>query len=94
VLIDNVFKTLDPLLKNWLNLTDQDPLAYYDKLESAERVDHIPPLRDLPENTAEIRVVQAREALLRKTIYFRVLRLVYVLTALLIPIVGIKLLVY
>jgi len=39
VLIDNVFKTLDPLLKNWLNLTDQDPLAYYDKLESAERVD-------------------------------------------------------
>jgi len=51
-----------------------------------------PPLNDLPQDTSELRAVQAREALLRKTIYVRVLRLVYVLTALLIPIVGIKLL--
>ena len=53
-----------------------------------------PPLNDLPQDTVELRSVQAREALLRKTIYVRVLRLVYLLTALLIPIVGIKLLIY
>ena len=51
-------------------------------------------LNDLPNDTAELKAVQAREALLRKTIYVRVLRLVYVLTALLIPIVGLKLLFY
>jgi hypothetical protein len=50
------------------------------------------PLNDLPEDSTELRAVQAQEALLRKTVYVRVLRLVYVLTALLIPIVGIKLL--
>lgn len=53
-----------------------------------------PPLNDLPDDPQALREVQAREALLRKTIYVRVLRLVYVLTAMLIPIVGIKLLVY
>ena len=136
---------------------DRDPHAYYEKLKSAEGVDHIwrdlrsihakssgllthisvmfvvlgflasnvdnfllrllltaeflayilaamvllrcldmtgPPLNDLPDDPEELREVQAREALLRKTIYVRVLRLVYILTALLIPIVGIKLLVY
>ncbi len=53
-----------------------------------------PPLNDLPDDPVEIRKVQAREGLLRKALYVRVLRLVYILTALLIPIVGIKLLVY
>ena len=51
-------------------------------------------MNDLPDDPEALREVQAREALLRKTIYVRVLRLVYVLTAMLIPIVGIKLLVY
>ncbi len=156
MLIDGVFKSLDPLLKRVLANSDTDPEAYYDKLEAAENVEHIwqdlrsidakssgllthisvmfvvlgflaaevdntllqvlltlefvayifaammllrcldmtgPPLKDLPDNSADIRRVQAREAFLRKTIYFRVLRLVYVLTALLIPVVVIKLLV-
>ncbi len=156
MLIDGVFKSLDPILKTWLNPSDRDPVAYYDKLESAQRVDHIwqdlrsidakssgllthisvmfvvlgflasevdniflqvvltlefiayifsamvllrcldmtgPPLKDLPDNHTEIRQLQAAEALLRKAVYVRVLRLVYVLTVLLIPIVGIKLLV-
>lgn len=157
MLIDGVFKTLDPLLKGGLAQSDRDPQAYYEKLEGAEGVDHIwrdlrsidakssgllthisvmfvvlgflasnvdnfllrllltveflayilaamvllrcldmtgPPLNDLPDDPEALREVQAREALLRKTIYVRVLRLVYVLTAMLIPIVGIKLLVY
>ena len=157
MLIDGVFKTLDPMLRSCLARTDRDPEAYYEKLKSAEDVDHIwcdlrsidakssgllthisvmfvvlgflassvdnfllrllltveflayilaamvllrcldmtgPPLNDLPDDPAALREVQAREALLRKTIYVRVLRLVYVLTALLIPIVGIKLLVF
>ena len=157
MLIDSVFKTLDPMLRSCLARTDRDPEAYYEKLKSAEDVDHIwrdlrsidakssgllthisvmfvvlgflassvdnfllrllltveflayilaamvllqcldmtgPPLNDLPDDPAALREVQAREALLRKTIYVRVLRLVYVLTALLIPIVGIKLLVF
>ncbi len=50
-----------------------------------------PPLNDLSADPSKIRPIQAREALLRKTIYVRVLRLVYVLTALLIPVVAIKL---
>ena len=157
MLIDGVFKTLDPMLRSCLARTDRDPEAYYEKLKSAEDVDHIwrdlrsidakssgllthisvmfvvlgflassvdnfllrllltveflayilaamvllrcldmtgPPFNDLPDDPAALREVQAREALLRKTIYVRVLRLVYVLTALLIPIVGIKLLVF
>ena len=157
MLIDGVFKTLDPMLRSCLARTARDPEAYYEKLKSAEDVDHIwrdlrsidakssgllthisvmfvvlgflassvdnfllrllltveflayilaamvllrcldmtgPPLNDLPDDPAALREVQAREALLRKTIYVRVLRLVYVLTALLIPIVGIKLLVF
>ena len=157
MLIDSVFKTLDPMLNASLDQTVIDPQAYYDKLEGAERVDHIwqdlrsvdakssgllthisvmfvvlgflateadnlflqilltleflayifaamvllrcldmtgPPLKDLPEDLTKIRQVQAREALLRKAVYVRVLRLVYVLTALLIPIVCIKLLMY
>lgn len=154
MLIDGVFKSLDPMLKAWLSDTESDPQAYYDKLETAEGIDKIwndlrsvdakssgllthisvmfvvlgflaadvdnivlrvlltleflayifaallllrcldmtgPPLNDLSADPREIRSVQAREALLRKTIYVRVLRLVYVLTALLIPVVGIKL---
>ena len=51
-----------------------------------------PPLNDLPSSAVEIRRIQAKEALMRKAIYVRVLRLVCLLTALLIPIVGIKLL--
>ena len=157
MLIDGVFKTLDPMLRSCLARTDRDPEAYYEKLKSAEDVDHIwrdlrsidakssgllthisvmfvvlgflassvdnfllrllltveflayilaamvllrcldmtgPPLNDLPDDPAALREVQAREALLRKTIYVRVLRLVYVLTASLIPIVGIKLVVF
>ncbi len=157
MLIDNVFKTLDPFLQSYLINSDDDPLQYYKKLENADNADRIwqdlrsidakssgllthisvmfvvlgflaadannivlrvlltleflayifaamlllrcldmtgPPLNDLPGDSAEIRMVQAREALLRKTVYVRVLRLVYILTALLIPIVGIKLLVY
>ena len=157
MIIDGVFKTLDPMLRAFLARTDSDPQAYYEKLDSAEGIDRIwqdlrsidakssgllthisvmfvvlgflasdvdnillrllltaeflayifaalvllrcldmtgPPLNDLPQDAAELRSVQAREALLRKTIYVRVLRLVYLLTALLIPIVGIKLLIY
>lgn len=156
MLIDGVFKPLDPIIKTCLN-PDQDPVQYYEKLENAENVDKIwqdlrsidakssgllthisvmfvvlgflaadvdntflqilltieflayifaamlilrcldmtgPPLNDLPGDSAQIRTVQAIEALLRKTIYVRVLRLVYILTALLIPIVGIKLLAF
>ena len=155
MIIDNVFKTLDPMLKSLIARSDGDSQDYYAKLESAEGIDHIwqdlrsidakssgllthisvmfvvlgflasdvdnmflrslltaefiayifaamvllrcldmtgPPLNDLPQDATELRAVQASEALLRKTIYVRVLRLVYVLTALLIPIVGIKLL--
>jgi len=155
MIIDGVFKTLDPMLKTFMVDANGDPQDYYGKLESAEGIDHIwqdlrsidakssgllthisvmfvvlgflasgvenlllrslltaefiayifaamvllrcldmtgPPLNDLPEDTAGLRAIQAREALLRKTIYVRVLRLVYVLTALLIPIVGFKLL--
>ena len=39
--IDGVFKTLDPVLRARLAQTDRDPLAYYEKLNSAEGVDHI-----------------------------------------------------
>lgn len=157
MLIDGVFKTLDPFLRARLVSPENDPLEYYEKLENADNVDKIwqdlrsidakssgllthisvmfvvlgflaadansivlrvlltleflayifaamlllrcldmtgPPLNDLPADSAAIRKVQASEALLRKTVYVRVLRLVYILTALLIPIVGIKLLVY
>jgi len=41
VLIDGVFKTLDPMLRSCLARTDRDPEAYYEKLKSAEDVDHI-----------------------------------------------------
>ena len=155
MIIDGVFKTLDPMLRACLKQPEQASQAYYEKLAAAEGVDNIwkdlrsidakssgllthisvmfvvlgflasdvdnfllkllltaeflayifaamvllrcldmtgPPLNDLPDDSAELKAVQAREALLRKTIYVRVLRLVYVLTALLIPIVGIKLL--
>jgi hypothetical protein len=155
VVIDGIFKTLDPVLKSWLKPSGIDAEAYYNKLNSAQHIDQIwrdlrsidakssgllthisvmfvvlgflaadannfllrvllaveflayifsammllrcldmtgPPLNDLPEDSTELRAVQAQEALLRKTVYVRVLRLVYVLTALLIPIVGIKLL--
>lgn len=157
MLIDAVFKTLDPMLRASLNRSDKDQQDYYGKLEAAESIDYIwrdlrsidakssgllthisvmfvvlgflsagvdnfllrlllaveflayifaallllrcldmtgPPLNDLPKDQKELRTAQAREALLRKTVYVRVLRLVYVLTALLIPIVAIKLLVY
>lgn len=156
MIIDGVFKTLDPMLKACL-APERDAQAYYEKLAAAEGIDNIwkdlrsidakssgllthisvmfvvlgflasdvdnfllrliltaeflayifaamvllrcldmtgPPLNDLPNDTVELKAVQAREALLRKTIYVRVLRLVYVLTALLIPIVGLKLLFY
>jgi len=156
VIIDNVFKTLDPLLRSWLTPSGFDSQSYYDKLNTAENIDNIwqdlrsidakssgllthisvmfvvlgflaadvnnfilkilltieflayifaammllrcldmtgPPLNDLPGDSAEIREVQAREAFLRKAVYVRVLRLMYVLTGLLIPIVAIKLLV-
>lgn len=36
MLIDGVFKTLDPLLKGGLAQSDRDPQAYYEKLEGAE----------------------------------------------------------
>jgi len=157
MIIDGVFKTLDPMLRACLTQPEQDSQAYYEKLAAAEGIDNIwkdlrsidakssgllthisvmfvvlgflasdvdnfllkllltaeflayifaamvllrcldmtgPPLNDLPDDSVELKAVQAREALLRKTIYVRVLRLVYVLTALLIPIVGIKLLFY
>lgn len=157
MLIDSVFRTLDPMLRKCAAGSVTDPAAYYDKLESAEGIDRIwndlrsidakssgllthisvmfvvlgflaadaeniflrvllaveflayifaalvllrcldmtgPPLNDLPSDAAEMRLVQAHEALLRKTIYVRVLRLVYILTALLIPIVGVKLLLH
>lgn len=157
MIIDGVFKTLDPMLRACLKQPEQASQGYYEKLAVAEGVDNIwkdlrsidakssgllthisvmfvvlgflasdvdnfllkllltteflayifaamvllrcldmtgPPLNDLPDDSAELKAVQAREALLRKTIYVRVLRLVYVLTALLIPIVGIKLLFY
>ncbi len=155
MIIDGVFKTLDPVLRACLVNRSDEPIAYYEKLGNAQGIDHIwqdlrsidakssgllthisvmfvvlgflasdvdnffirllltaefiayiiaamvllrcldmtgPPLNDLPDESVKLRALQAKEALLRKTIYVRVLRLVYVLTALLIPIVGFKLL--
>jgi len=41
VIIDNVFKTLDPMLKALMARSNINSQDYYAKLESAEGIDHI-----------------------------------------------------